>query len=69
MDEKTREAEADEKTHESFEAELSRQKEAEPLAGSPIGREPSPDAKLIVAAIEKAAADIVNAISSRPTRT
>ncbi len=70
MDEKAREAALqggkDEKTHESFELELSRQKEAEPLPGSPVGREPSPDAMLVVAAIEKAAADIVEAISSRP---
>ena len=65
MDEKAREAEADKKTHDSFEAELSRQKEADPPAGSPVGREPSPDAKLVVAAIEKAAADIVAAISNR----
>jgi len=76
MDEKAREAREaleaalpggkDEKTHESFELELSRQKEAEPFAGSPVGREASPDAKLLVAAIEKAAVDIVEAISRRP---
>ena len=53
MDEKGREAldaalpgGKDEEIHDSFELELSRQKEAEPLPGSAVGREPSPDAKL-----------------------